>query len=117
MLVLVDGERLNTARQAAARTGAEVGLISPDAVTCMEIVNGAGTLLYGSDALATLRVRRAPPHRHDRQQLGLLANTYYREHFQFAPSRGRTFTVGVSAGAFQDESSPGHFATASASSR
>jgi outer membrane receptor protein involved in Fe transport len=29
-----------------------------------------------------------------------LANNYYREHFQFAPSRGRTFTVGVSAGAF-----------------
>jgi outer membrane receptor protein involved in Fe transport len=27
-----------------------------------------------------------------------LANRYYREHFQFAPSRGRTFTIGVSAG-------------------
>ena len=52
LLVLVDGERLNTARQATDRTGAEVGLISPDAVTRMEIVNGAGTLLYGSDALA-----------------------------------------------------------------
>jgi len=41
-----------------------------------------------------------------RDRLGLtfavenLANIYYREHFQFAPSRGRTFTVGVSAGAF-----------------
>jgi hemoglobin/transferrin/lactoferrin receptor protein len=52
LLVLVDGERLNTARQATDRTGAEVGLVSPDAVTRMEIVNGAGTLLYGSDALA-----------------------------------------------------------------
>jgi hemoglobin/transferrin/lactoferrin receptor protein len=52
LLVLVDGERLNTARQATERTGAEVGLISPDAITRMEIVNGAGTLLYGSDALA-----------------------------------------------------------------
>jgi outer membrane receptor protein involved in Fe transport len=52
LLVLVDGERLNTARQATDRTGAEVGLISPDAVTRMEIVNGAGTVLYGSDALA-----------------------------------------------------------------
>ncbi|MEQ1870329.1 MAG: TonB-dependent receptor, partial [Vicinamibacterales bacterium] len=29
-----------------------------------------------------------------------LANTYYREHFQFAPSRGRTFTIGLSAGTF-----------------
>jgi outer membrane receptor protein involved in Fe transport len=29
-----------------------------------------------------------------------LGDTYYREQFQFAPSRGRTFTVGLSAGAF-----------------
>jgi outer membrane receptor protein involved in Fe transport len=27
-----------------------------------------------------------------------LANEYYREHFQFAPARGRSFTIGVSAG-------------------
>ena len=52
LLVLVDGERLNTARQATDRTGAEVGLIATDTVTRMEIVNGVGTLLYGSDALA-----------------------------------------------------------------
>jgi outer membrane receptor protein involved in Fe transport len=52
MLVLVDGERLNTARQATNRTGAEVGLIPTDGVERIEIVNGAGTLLYGSDALA-----------------------------------------------------------------
>ena len=52
LLVLVDGERLNTARQATDRTGAEVGLVSPDAISRLEIVNGAGTLLYGSDALA-----------------------------------------------------------------
>jgi outer membrane receptor protein involved in Fe transport len=44
--------------------------------------------------------------RRGREQLGLtfavenLANIYYREHFQFAPSRGRAFTIGVSAGAF-----------------
>jgi outer membrane receptor protein involved in Fe transport len=52
LLVLVDGERLNTARQATDRQGAEVGLISPDVISRTEIVNGAGTLLYGSDALA-----------------------------------------------------------------
>jgi outer membrane receptor protein involved in Fe transport len=52
LLVLVDGERLNTARQATDRTGAEVGLVSPDAIHRMEVVNGAGTLMYGSDALA-----------------------------------------------------------------
>ncbi len=52
LLVLVDGERLNTARQATDRTGAEVGLIPTDVISRLEIVNGAGTLLYGSDALA-----------------------------------------------------------------
>ena len=52
LLVLVDGERLNTARQATDRTGAEVGLISPDTLARLEIVNGAGTVMYGSDALA-----------------------------------------------------------------
>jgi len=29
-----------------------------------------------------------------------LTNRYYRDQFQFAPSRGRTFTVGISTGAF-----------------
>ena len=52
MLVLVDGERLNTARQATDRTGAEVGLIPTDSISRVEIINGAGTLMYGSDALA-----------------------------------------------------------------
>jgi outer membrane receptor protein involved in Fe transport len=42
----------------------------------------------------------------DRDRLGLtfaienLTNAYYREHFQFAPSRGRSFTVGLNVGAF-----------------
>jgi outer membrane receptor protein involved in Fe transport len=52
LLVLVDGERLNTARQATDRTGAEVGLVPPQTIRRVEIVNGAGTLMYGSDALA-----------------------------------------------------------------
>lgn len=52
MLILVDGERLNTARQATDRTGAEVGLVSPDSIERIEVINGAGTLMYGSDALA-----------------------------------------------------------------
>ena len=40
----------------------------------------------------------------DRDRLALvfavenLANTFYREHFQFAPSRGRSFTVSVNVG-------------------
>jgi hemoglobin/transferrin/lactoferrin receptor protein len=58
LLVLVDGERLNTARQATDRTGAEVGLVSPDSIERVEVINGAGTLMYGSDALAgTINIR------------------------------------------------------------
>jgi outer membrane receptor protein involved in Fe transport len=29
-----------------------------------------------------------------------LTNEYYREQFQFAPARGRSFTVGLNLGAF-----------------
>ena len=62
LLVLVDGERLNTARQATNRTGAEVGLIAPETIRRVEIVNGAGTLMYGSDALAgTVNIITAEP--------------------------------------------------------
>ncbi|MGE0865578.1 MAG: TonB-dependent receptor, partial [Vicinamibacterales bacterium] len=41
-----------------------------------------------------------------RDRLGLvfavenLGDTYYREHFQFAPARGRSFTIGLNVGAF-----------------
>jgi outer membrane receptor protein involved in Fe transport len=41
-----------------------------------------------------------------RDQLGLtfavenLSNEHYREHFQFAPARGRSFTIGLSVGTF-----------------
>lgn len=51
LLVLVDGERMNTARLATNRAGAETGLVATDSVERIEIVNGAGTLMYGSDAL------------------------------------------------------------------
>jgi outer membrane receptor protein involved in Fe transport len=62
LLVLVDGERLNTARQATDRTGAEVGLVSPESISRAEIVNGAGTLMYGSDALSgTINIITSEP--------------------------------------------------------
>lgn len=78
LLVLVDGERLNTARQATERTGAEVGLISPGSIARMEIVNGAGTLMYGSDALAgTINIITNEPQFSDRRQLVYGANSFY----------------------------------------
>ena len=95
MLVLVDGERLNTARQATDRTGAETGLVSPDAISRVEIVNGAGTLLYGSDALAgTVNIITNEPSFSDDMRWLYGVNGYYssNEH-----GRRGTATVGVTA--------------------
>jgi hemoglobin/transferrin/lactoferrin receptor protein len=95
MLVLVDGERLNTARQATDRTGAEVGLISTDAITRMEIVNGAGTLLYGSDALAgTINIITNEPAFTDSRRFSYGLNSYYSSN---ETGRRGTLTFGVSA--------------------
>ncbi|MGH9253351.1 MAG: TonB-dependent receptor, partial [Vicinamibacterales bacterium] len=95
LLVLVDGERLNTARQATDRTGAEVGLISPDAISRVEIVNGAGTLLYGSDALAgTINIITNEPTFSDRVLALYGFNGFYSSNEQ---GRRATATVGVSA--------------------
>ncbi len=52
VLVLVDGERLNHARTATDRAGTEVGLIDLNAVSAIEVASGAGSVLYGTDALS-----------------------------------------------------------------
>jgi len=78
MLVLVDGERLNTARQATDRTGAEVGLVPADSISRVEIINGAGTLMYGSDALAgTVNIITAEPAFSPTRQLLYGFNGFY----------------------------------------
>lgn len=62
LLVLVDGERLNNARTATDRSGAEVGLIDLSSVESLEVVSGAGSVLYGTDALAgTVNIITAQP--------------------------------------------------------
>ena len=95
LLVLVDGERLNTARQATDRTGAEVGLISPDAINRMEVVNGAGTTLYGSDALAgTINIITNEPTFSDRTEWIYGFNGFLSSNENGA--RG-TATIGVTA--------------------
>ena len=95
MLVLVDGERLNTARQATDRTGAEVGLISTDTITRMEIVNGAGTLMYGSDALAgTINIITNEPSFTDSRQFLYGLNSFYSSN---EDGRRGTLTFGVTA--------------------
>ena len=95
MLVLVDGERLNTARQATDRTGAEAGLVSPDAISRIEIVNGAGTLLYGSDALAgTVNIITNEPGFTDATRLIYGVNSFYSSNEN---GRRGTATVGFTS--------------------
>jgi hemoglobin/transferrin/lactoferrin receptor protein len=52
VLILVDGQRLNNARTATDRAGVEVGLVDIDEVERMEVLGGAGSVLYGTDALS-----------------------------------------------------------------
>lgn len=52
LLVLVDGERLNNSRTSTGAAGVEVGLIDPSLIETVEIVHGAGSALYGTDALS-----------------------------------------------------------------
>ncbi len=95
MLVLVDGERLNTARQATDRTGAEVGLIPTDTISRIEVVNGAGTLLYGSDALAgTVNIVTNQPSFTPTTQWIYGANGYYSSNEN---GRRGSVTIGTTA--------------------
>ena len=63
VLVLVDGERLNNARTATDRAGTEVGLIDLGSVAGLEVASGAGSVLYGTDALSgTVNILTHQPH-------------------------------------------------------
>jgi outer membrane receptor protein involved in Fe transport len=95
MLVLVDGERLNTARQATDRTGAEVGLIPMESISRIEVVNGAGTVLYGSDALAgTVNIVTNEPAFTPSTQWIYGANGYYSSN---EAGRRGSVTIGTTA--------------------
>jgi len=52
VLILLDGERLNNARTATDRAGIEVGLVDMDSIESIEVLGGAGSVLYGTDALS-----------------------------------------------------------------
>lgn len=52
VVILVDGERLNNARTSTANSGVEVGLVEVGQIQALEVARGAGSLLYGTDALA-----------------------------------------------------------------
>ncbi|MBI4469360.1 MAG: TonB-dependent receptor, partial [Acidobacteria bacterium] len=52
VLVMLDGERLNTSRVATDRAGVEIGLVDPSLIENIEVVYGSGSVLYGTDALS-----------------------------------------------------------------
>lgn len=52
ILILVDGERLNNARTSTGNSGVETGLVDVTQIETVEVVRGAGSVLFGTDALA-----------------------------------------------------------------
>lgn len=52
VLLMIDGERLNNVRTDAGTTGISPSVVDVTQVEAVEVVSGAGSSLYGSDALA-----------------------------------------------------------------
>ncbi|MBK5256645.1 MAG: TonB-dependent receptor [Vicinamibacteria bacterium] len=78
VLVLVDGERLNNARTATDRAGVEVGLVDASSIESIEVVSGAGSVLYGTDALSgTVNILTAQPQFSDKTRFIGTLNGYY----------------------------------------
>ncbi len=68
ILILVDGERLNTSRVATDRAGVEIGLVDPTGVQSVEVISGSGSVLYGTDALSgTINILTDQPESVDSQ--------------------------------------------------
>jgi hemoglobin/transferrin/lactoferrin receptor protein len=72
VLVLVNGERLNNARTATDRAGVEVGLVDVGSIEAVEVLGGAGSVLYGTDALSgTINIITNRPRLSDRLQFSM----------------------------------------------
>jgi outer membrane receptor protein involved in Fe transport len=94
VLVLVDGERLNNARTATDRAGIEVGLIDPDSIDGVEVLGGAGSVLYGTDALAgTINIVTNRPQLTPERRLTLGFDGFYSSNEN---GRRGTATIGYS---------------------
>jgi hemoglobin/transferrin/lactoferrin receptor protein len=71
ILIMVDGERLNTSRVATDRAGVEIGLIDPSGIQSVEVISGSGSVLYGADALSgTINILTDQPRVADKVRLG-----------------------------------------------
>jgi hemoglobin/transferrin/lactoferrin receptor protein len=98
VLVLVDGERLNNARTATDRAGIEVGLVDPDSIENVEVLGGAGSVLYGTDALSgTINILTNRPRLSDTPLFTAGFTGYYSSN---ESGRRATVTLGMSAPRF-----------------
>ncbi len=79
ILILVDGERLNTTRVATDRAGVEIGLADPSNLQSVEVISGSGSVLYGTDALSgTINfISNQPQPSKDKLRVGAGLNTFY----------------------------------------
>jgi hemoglobin/transferrin/lactoferrin receptor protein len=105
VLVLVDGERLNNARTATDRAGTEVGLIDLNTVAGLEVASGAGSVLYGTDALSgTINILTHQPRFSDGLRLTygfdgyLSTNENGRRGAATFGASGRRYAIQVTAG-------------------
>ena len=94
VLILVDGERLNNARTATDRAGVEVGLVDAFSIESIEVVSGAGSVLYGTDALSgTINILTTQPRFTDATRFTGGVGGYFSSNENGARGSG---TVGVS---------------------
>jgi len=94
VLILVDGERLNNARTATDRAGIEVGLVDVDSVESVEVLGGAGSVLYGTDALGgTVNIVTNRPRFSDARRFTTGFDGYYSSNEN---GRRGTVTLGAS---------------------
>lgn len=89
VLILVDGERLNNVRFDAGATGVSPSMIDVAQVESIEVLGGAGSSLYGTDAMAGVIhiVTRQPTAGDGTEQLDL--------HFDLHYDANSDFTKGV----------------------
>ncbi len=95
VLVLVDGERLNNSRTATDRAGVEVGLVDLDSIEAVEVLGGAGSVLYGTDALSgTINIMTNRPRFSQDFHVVMGADGFYSSNEN---GRRGTVTIGASA--------------------
>jgi TonB-dependent heme/hemoglobin receptor len=93
ILILVDGERLNNARTSTGNSGVETGLVETGQIETVEVVRGAGSVLYGTDALAgtvNIITRDAPRRTEENFRLGASFNGYFSSN-----EKGRRGSLGL----------------------